>query len=93
MTSVSKKNLESGVKSLLSRKKVSKEDFEAMLKYSVEIVRQGLKEILAGNIKPSPTLDACKFCGYKDICGHDANLYRKQLLKVSPTSFSEVKYE
>ncbi len=91
--STSKKNLESGVKSLLSRKKVGEKDFEAMLKYSVEIVRQGLKEILAGNIEPAPTLDACKFCGYKDICGHDANLYRKQLLKVSPTSFSEVKYE
>lgn len=91
--STSKENLKKGLKVLSSRKKVSEDNLQAMLLYSVEIVKQGLKEILNGNITPSPTEKACEFCAYKYICGHDENIYRKQNAKISSSTFKEVKYE
>ncbi len=91
--SPSKKYVEKGIKKLISKKLVQKEDFEAMLNYSVEIVKQGVKEILNGSISPSPIKEGCDFCAYKDICSHDKNSYRKKSIKVSPTTFSEATNE
>ncbi len=91
--STNQKYLKSGTLNLISKKKVSSEDFKAMLKYSVEIVRQGLKEILAGNIRKSPAKNVCKYCQYKDICGHDENFYRKLSARINSQTFSEVLHE
>lgn len=44
------------------------ETFSDFLQYSVLIARQGAKEMLAGNIAPSPASDACKYCRMGGSC-------------------------
>lgn len=90
--STSKKNIENNIKSIVSRKKVTTDQLKGMLDYSVEIIKQALDEIIKGNIEPSPINDSCKFCPYKDVCGHDENISRKKMGSVEAKTF-EVKYE
>lgn len=44
------------------------ETFADFLKYSALIARQGAREMLDGNISPSPAEDACKYCRMGGSC-------------------------
>lgn len=45
------------------------ETFADFLKYSELVARGGTREMLGGNIEPSPAADACKFCKMGGSCG------------------------
>lgn len=57
----------------LSGKKIdsamSSEDFADFLKYSHLVARKGTREMLEGNITPSPAPEACSFCKFGGSCG------------------------
>ena len=44
-------------------------DFADFLKYSVLVANSGSKEMLEGNIAPSPVADACSYCKMGGSCG------------------------
>ena len=59
---------------------VTKEEFEALQKYSVKLIKQISEEILSGNIALKPYYNVnkkatpCKYCQYKSICQFDQKL-------------------
>ncbi|MGN0808012.1 MAG: PD-(D/E)XK nuclease family protein [Candidatus Coproplasma sp.] len=53
-------------------KAMSSENFKYFLKYAEKLVEQGGKEMLKGEISPSPVEDACDSCALKGLCGYDA---------------------
>ena len=59
----------------LSGKKIdsamSTEDFGDFIAYSSLVARKGAKEMLDGNITPSPAADACKYCKAGGSCGFE----------------------
>jgi len=75
-----------------ARKKgfITKEDFNAYLKYARLIASQGASELLDGVIAPSPYEGKCKYCKYSAICGFDtqADEYRKER-GVNPQTIAE----
>lgn len=48
---------------------MSPEEFADFLKYSALVARQGTREMLEGNIAPSPVESACSFCKMGGSCG------------------------
>ena len=84
-TKYTNKNL----KKLIYSKDVTKQELEAMINYSIEIVQQAIKEILKGNIALSPYDGSCMFCDYKAICGIDESSIseRKIDFKIDPKTF------
>lgn len=59
-----------------SQRYMSKDDFDALKNYVVELCKQGLSEILSGYIEPSPvtakgseTPKECDWCKFKGLCG------------------------
>ena len=65
-----------------------------MVKYSIDIVENGLKEILNGNISATPIKGACEFCKNKAICAIDTlKIVRPNDQKVEPKDFVEVHNE
>lgn len=56
----------------------SREEFEQMLAYLPQLVRETAEEILNGNIRVSPyrfhDRNACTFCAYRAICSFDPDL-------------------
>ena len=50
------------------------ETFADFLKYSALIARQGTREMLDGNISPSPAEDACKYCKMGGSCNFAAGI-------------------
>ncbi|MGN1373528.1 MAG: PD-(D/E)XK nuclease family protein [Candidatus Coproplasma sp.] len=55
-------------------KAMGSEDFKYFLKYAKSLVAQGGKEMLSGEITPSPVEDACDSCSLKGLCGYDAEV-------------------
>ena len=53
---------------------MDKEDFSAFLDYSKLVARQGAKEMIGGNIAPSPAEDACKYCKMGGCCSFAVGL-------------------
>jgi ATP-dependent helicase/nuclease subunit B len=45
------------------------EQFSYFLKYSALVAEQGAREMLGGNITPSPAAEACKYCKVGGSCG------------------------
>ncbi len=45
------------------------EDFNDFLQYSSLVARKGVKEMLSGNVAPSPAAEACRFCKMGGSCG------------------------
>ena len=52
-----------------SEKGMAQADFEAFLNYSLLVSARAEEEMRAGNVKPSPYDEACKFCKCKGMCG------------------------
>jgi ATP-dependent helicase/nuclease subunit B len=50
------------------------EHFQYFLRYSTLIAEQGAREMLDGNITPSPVVDACKYCKVGGSCGFAVGL-------------------
>ena len=72
-------------------KNLSKDEIDNITKYSLDIVKQGIKEIIGGNISVSPFDGECQFCKYKSICGIDAILTgERKGVKISKNIFGEV---
>ncbi len=72
-------------------KNLSKEEIDNITKYSLDIVKQGIKEIVGGNIAVSPFDGECQFCKYKSICGIDVILAgERKGVKITKNAFSEV---
>lgn len=57
-----------------SRSLISERAFGAYLKYARLIAEQGIAELEAGSIVPSPFEDACAVCPYGGICGFEAGV-------------------
>ena len=53
---------------------ISERAFGAYLKYARLIAEQGIAELEAGSIVPSPFEDACAVCPYGGICGFEAGV-------------------
>ncbi len=51
-----------------SERGLSREDFEAFLRYGLLVSRGAEGEMRAGNVRPSPYGEACKFCKLKGMC-------------------------
>ena len=62
----------------LSGKKIDSamdaDTFADFLKYSVLVARNGADEMLEGNVTPSPSADACKYCKAGGSCGFAAGV-------------------
>lgn len=52
-------------------KAMTKEDFADFLEYSKLLAERGAKELVGGEISPSPTGGACGYCKYAGCCGYD----------------------
>ncbi len=50
---------------------MTREDFSDFLEYSGLLAEQGARELVGGEISPSPTGGACKYCKYSGSCGYD----------------------
>ncbi len=48
---------------------LDREDFADFLAYSSLVARRGAEEMASGNVRPSPALDACKYCSFSGSCG------------------------
>lgn len=48
---------------------MEKEEFAAFLAYSKLVASQGAREMLSGNISPSPAEETCKYCKMGGSCG------------------------
>ncbi|MDE6598278.1 MAG: PD-(D/E)XK nuclease family protein, partial [Clostridia bacterium] len=48
---------------------MDRETFSDFIKYSSLVARQGTREMLSGNITPSPAEDACAYCKMGGSCG------------------------
>ncbi|MGN1103402.1 MAG: PD-(D/E)XK nuclease family protein, partial [Candidatus Coproplasma sp.] len=55
-------------------KAMPSEDFKYFLQYAQSLVGQGGREMLSGEITPSPVEDACDNCSLKGLCGYDAEV-------------------
>ncbi|MGN0812918.1 MAG: PD-(D/E)XK nuclease family protein [Candidatus Coproplasma sp.] len=55
-------------------KAMDSQDFKYFLKYAQSLVAQGGREMLSGEITPSPVEDACDNCNLKGLCGYDAEV-------------------
>ncbi|MGN1061123.1 MAG: PD-(D/E)XK nuclease family protein, partial [Candidatus Coproplasma sp.] len=53
---------------------MSSEDFKYFLQYSDILLEQGGREMLKGEIAPSPVEKACDSCSLKGLCGYDAEV-------------------
>lgn len=47
------------------------EDFGYFLRYAARIFEEGGKEMLSGEISPSPVEDSCEKCDFRGLCGYD----------------------
>ena len=52
-------------------KAMSREDFADFLEYSGQLAERGAKELVGGEISPSPTGGACTYCKFAGCCGYD----------------------
>ena len=52
-----------------SERAMPPEVFSDFIAYSSLVARQGTREMLEGNVAPSPAKDACKFCNAGGSCG------------------------
>lgn len=70
---------------------MSSEDFKYFLQYSNKLFEQGGREMLAGEISPSPVEKACDSCNLKGLCGYDAEVdgVRKKK-KANCTTIAEI---
>lgn len=75
-----------------SNKNLSSEEFENLKNYTNELCKQAVREVLSGNIEPSPTktkqdgeLDTCRYCKFAGFCGLE-----KSKNKDGRTLFAEV---
>lgn len=48
---------------------LSREDFADFLTYAGLVARLGAREMSAGNVRPSPASNACKYCSLSGSCG------------------------
>ena len=76
----------------------SAENFDLLIKFADEILRETGKKILQGIItaspfKKSPTNDACKYCDYVELCGFNEKISpaRKILLDDNEKIFEKMK--
>lgn len=77
-------------------RKLSEQDFEALIHFAEHHVTEGAKAILAGDIGVRPYKlgndSSCTFCDYRGICGYDAQIDRqacRQLEKVKRETLIE----
>ncbi len=60
---------------------MSREDFQSFLKYSRMLFERGGKEMLEGQITPSPVEDSCEDCTLRGMCGYDAEVSGERKMK------------
>ena len=65
---------------------LTREDFDMLGDYAINLAAKGAEEIASGYIKPSPVKDACKRCRYCEICAYRERDERK-FMKTSMSSF------
>lgn len=68
---------------------LSPNEFSELKKYVIAIFENAIKQIVAGEISPSPIKNSCEYCKYKDFCGFklDAMGYRKRDAQVTKQTF------
>lgn len=77
-------------------KTVTEEEFEKLQKYTVKLIKQISKEILAGEIKLKPYYiiskkkTPCKYCKYKSICGFNPRLAENNYMYVGNRPRQEI---
>lgn len=64
----------------------------ALKLYAEKLTENAVREMIDGNISPSPVSDACKYCDYKDICGYenDQNVLREKFPAVKDGDFMKL---
>lgn len=62
-------------------KAMSSDDFKYFLRYSERLFEQGGREMLKGEIAPSPVEKACDGCSFKGLCGYDAEVLGERKIK------------
>lgn len=50
---------------------MSTEDFKYFLRYATRLSEEGGRELLSGEIAPSPVEESCEKCAYHGLCGYD----------------------
>lgn len=70
------------------------ENFDAILKYSIEVVKKAVQNINSGFIDCSPIMDKCSKCDFNKICKNAFNddLERNKEIKISKENFMEIDY-
>lgn len=56
-------------------KAMPREDFADFLEYSKLLAEKGAKELVGGEIAPSPTGGACGYCKFAGCCGYDKDAF------------------
>lgn len=77
---------------------VDEKELNAQINYAIKMFKQAIKDIIKGNIIPSPLQDggnlACNICPYKSICRFDTTLGNTQrTMSNFESSFMEVSDE
>ena len=91
-----KKPKKDGEVLLYSAKNIfSNENFEAILKYAVEIVKQSIKDINDGFISCSPIKGKCARCEFNKICkyANDETIEREKYTQISKEKYLEINYD
>ncbi|MDD4685963.1 MAG: PD-(D/E)XK nuclease family protein, partial [Clostridia bacterium] len=84
----SKKILESGEKKYSKIYTISSSILSNMEEYSIKMVENAIKEMLEGNILPSPRKNACNFCKFASLCGYDKKQgFRDSVYKIINSFF------
>ena len=91
-----KKPDKNGEISLYSSKNIfNEENFDAILKYAVEIVRQSIKDINSGFISCSPINGKCSKCEFSKICkySNDETIEREKITQILKEKYLEINYD
>jgi len=69
------------------------ETFKSFLSYSLLLAKEGGKNMLKGEISPSPVEGGCEFCNFKGCCGYDAeNCGERQRVKADCQTIANIAF-
>lgn len=73
----------------------TEENFDAILKYAVEIVKQSIKDITEGFIACSPINSKCSKCEFNKICkyANDETIEREKITQIQKEKYLEINYD
>lgn len=74
---------------------IPENNFDAVVKYSIEIVKQSIKDIISGFIDCSPINNKCSICEFSKICkfANDESLQREKVSKIPKEKYLEINYD